>query len=134
MGGRKRSASLGILETRVMKVIWRRGRATVHEVREALKGPRQLAYTTVLTTLRNLERKGLLAHDVEGRKHVYFPVVAEHAAAGSALRSLLDLVFDGSRVRLVDALFEQEDLSKAEFEALRKQILELRRRERRRRG
>lgn len=123
---------LGELETRVMKEVWRRGKATVHDVRAALeKRRRKLAYTTVLTTLRNLEEKGYLGHEVEGRSHVYFPRVEERAAARHALRDLIDRLFDGSHVRLVDALLEDEELTKREFEALRREVLALRRREER---
>jgi predicted transcriptional regulator len=121
---------LGELETRVMKEVWRGKRVTVHDVRDALRRKRRtLAYTTVLTTLRNLEEKGLVAHDVEGRSHVYFPKVGERATARQVLRDVLDRLFDGSRVRLVDALLEDEELSKREFEALRREILEMRRKE-----
>lgn len=121
---------LGELETRVMKEVWRLRRATVHAVREALaKRKRRLAYTTVLTTLRNLEEKGYLRHDVDGRSHVYFATVTERAAARRVLRDVLDRLFDGSHVRLVDALLADEHLSKAEFEELRRQVLDLRRRE-----
>ena len=55
--------------------------------------------------------------------------MAERTAAQTALREILDRMFEGSPVRLVDALFEKEDLSPAEFEALRRRILELRKKE-----
>lgn len=110
-----------------MKAMWRRGRATVREVLVALnRGRRKLAYTTVLTTMRNLERKGLLRRETEGRAHVYLPAVDEQAFARTAARDLLDRLFDGERARLVAALFEEEDLSRAEFEALRRRVMELR--------
>jgi predicted transcriptional regulator len=121
---------LGQLETRVMKEVWRAKRVTVHDVREALRRKKHsLAYTTVLTALRNLEEKGFVAHDVKGRSHVYFPIIGERATARSVLEDVLNRLFDGSRVRLVDALLEGEGLSKREFEALRKRILEVRRKE-----
>lgn len=121
---------LGPLEMRVMKAVWRHGRATVHDVRDTLsaKGA-SLAYTTVLTTLRTLEEKGLVGHDVKGRSHVYFPTVAESAMARSVLQDVLHRLFDGSKVRLVHALLDDRELSRSEFEALRKQILEVREKE-----
>jgi predicted transcriptional regulator len=113
-----------------MKVVWRIGRATVHDVRGALDASGvTLAYTTVLTTLRTLEAKGLLGHEVSGRSHVYFPTVAEGAMARSALHDVLHRLFDGSKVRLVHALLDDRDLSRREFEALRKQILAVREKE-----
>ncbi|HQH71075.1 MAG TPA: BlaI/MecI/CopY family transcriptional regulator [bacterium] len=117
---------LAELETLVMKEVWKRGRATVHEVRGALRGKRDLAYTTILTTLRNLEKKGFLAHEVDGRSHVYVPRVEEGAVRQSTLRTLLDNLFDGSKVRLVQTLFEEEPLSPEEYESLRRTIRALR--------
>ena len=129
MAKKRRRRTLGELEARVMKVVWRRGRATVRDVLDDLPGRRKLAYTTVLTTLRNLEQKGFLGHEVEGRSHVYLPRVEEREVARSTLSEIADRLFDGSRVRLVDALLEEEQLTKKEFEALRQRILELRREE-----
>ena len=77
---------LGDLETLIMKEIWRQGRATVHAVRNALKTRRKLAYTTVLTTLRNLERKGFLHHEKEGRTFVFMPSIDEGTMARSTVR------------------------------------------------
>ena len=126
MAGKRSRRNLGDLEARVMKVVWKRGRATVREVLADLPGRRKLAYTTVLTTLRNLEQKGFLRHEVEGRSHVYLPRVEEREVARSTLTDLVDRLFDGSRVRLVDALLDEEQLTPEEFEALRQRILELR--------
>ncbi len=119
----------GDLETHIMKELWKRGRATVHDVRDALKSQRNLAYTTVLTTLRNLERKGYLCHEEDGRSHVFMPIVDEDAAARSSARELLDRLFDGSPARFVNALIEDEQLTPQQFEELRQQILDLRRKE-----
>lgn len=58
---------LGERELDVMGVVWELGSATATEVRDQL--PVKLAYTTVLTILRNLEEKGFLTHEPEGRAH-----------------------------------------------------------------
>jgi predicted transcriptional regulator len=60
---------------------------------------------------------------------VYFPIVAERAAARRVLEDVLHRMFDGSTVHLVNALLDGEGLSKREFEALRRQVLEVRRKE-----
>ena len=62
------SQKLHRLELDVMKVVWRLGKATVNDVRDALKQP--LAYTSVATTLNHLEKKGFLTHDVN-KKEAY---------------------------------------------------------------
>lgn len=120
---------LAELETLVMKEIWRLGKATVHDVRDALKSKRKLAYTTILTTLRNLERKGFLEHEQEGRSYVYLPAVRERDVERSTLRSMIEGLFDGSRLRLVNALFEDETLTEEEYEKLSAAILERRQQE-----
>ena len=114
MAGRKERGNLGALESRVMKAVWSLRRATVREVLVALEGRRKLAYTTVLTTLRNLERKGFLQRELQGRSHVYLPAVEQEAVARGALDDLVDRLFDGSRARLVDALLDEERLSDEE--------------------
>lgn len=121
--------SLAELETLVMNEVWKRGRATVRQVREDLAKRRELAYTTILTTLRNLERKGFLTHETEGRVHVYIPAVDRKTVARSRARDLLERFFDGSRAGLVIALFEEEEIGPEEYEQLRRAIREARRRE-----
>ena len=130
MAGRDDRGNLGALESRVMKVVWREGRASVRVVLAGLKGRRKLAYTTILTTLRNLERKGFLRHEVEGRSHVYIPTIEQEAVARSALDDLVEHLFDGSRARLVDALLDEERLTDEELADLRKQIRKAERRRR----
>jgi BlaI family transcriptional regulator, penicillinase repressor len=62
---------LGDRELDVMGVLWDLGSGTVAEVRDKL--PADLAYTTVLTILRNLEAKGFVHHVAEGKAHRYLP-------------------------------------------------------------
>src|SRR5688500_7198451 len=81
-------------EMDLMEVLWERGSATAAEVRELLED--DLAYNTVLTILRRLEQKGYVGREEEGRAHRYYPLVERAKARGSAVRRLLDKVFDGS--------------------------------------
>ena len=78
--------SLTDREASLMEVLWDAGPSTVAEVRAALADP--LAYTTVLTILRNLESKGYVTHTEEGRAHRYSALVARDAAQRSALAAL----------------------------------------------
>jgi len=126
MAKKPKKLNLGELETLVMKEVWKRGRATAHQVRDAIESRRNLAYTTILTTLQNLEKKGFLNHDIEGRANVYYPTVEAREVQRSVLHSMLDVLFDGSKAELVNTLFEEEPLSKSEFESLRKRILKIR--------
>lgn len=108
--------SLGDRELDVMAVLWESGSGTVGEVRERL--PAQLAYTTVLTILRNLEAKGYLSHTVEGRAHRYAPRVAQRTAQKSALSHMLSRLFQGSPELLLARLVETEALTIEELRDL----------------
>jgi len=105
-------------ELDVMNVLWDAGSATVAEVRERLSD--DLAYTTVLTVLRTLDQKGYVAHISEGRAHRYRPLVKRAAAGRSALRRLVEKVFDGSPELLLTQLVSDKNLSDEELRRLRK--------------
>ena len=121
--GRSPSNTLTRGELRLMKVLWDRGRATVGEVVEALPASERLAYNTVLTTLRILERKGYLAREKAGRAHVYRPLVDRAAARRSALRYVMDQFFDSSPELLVQNVLD-DDLEAADLERLQRLIAE----------
>ena len=105
--------SLGERELEVMTWLWANGSGTVGEVKDGLSDP--LAYTTVLTILRNLEAKGFLKREDEGRAHRYFPRVQQKAARKRALRRLIDTLFLGSPEALLSHLVDEHDLSPAEL-------------------
>lgn len=107
-------------ELDIMTVLWRLGPATVGQVREALAADGiELAYNTVLTMLRILQEKGHVAHASEGRAHVYRALVQREEAKGSALRRLLDGLFDQSPEALLVHLVREERLDRAALERLR---------------
>jgi BlaI family transcriptional regulator, penicillinase repressor len=89
---RASSSQVGPLEERVLEALWRRGSATVRELMQT--GYEDLAYTTVMTTLDRLYKKGLLKRVAEGRAFRYTPRLSREElhceAAGQALREMLD--------------------------------------------
>ena len=103
------ATTLGERELDVMTALWASGSGTVAEVRDALGAP--LAYTTVLTILRNLEAKGYVRHEEEGRAHRYFPKVRQQVARRNALRRLVDTLFTGSPEALLAQLVDEHDLT-----------------------
>lgn len=108
---------LGDRELDVMGVLWDLGSGTVAEVRDKL--PADLAYTTVLTILRNLEAKELVHHTAEGKAHRYHPRVARRTARRSALARVVDKLFHGSPEQLITQLVEDEQLSADDLRRLR---------------
>ena len=115
-------ATLGDRELDVMTVLWEIGSGTVGEVREKL--PATLAYTTVLTVLRNLEAKAFVSHEDEGRAHRYFPRVQQKSARRSALSRLMDSLFDGSPEQLLAHLVDDRAVSAEELQRLAKRVRE----------
>ena len=67
---------LGDLQFQVMEVVWRLSAATVADVHRVLAARREIAYTTVLTTMRALERRGMLTHETVGKAYRYSPAVS----------------------------------------------------------
>lgn len=81
---------LGGLEAAVMEVLWQAGEpARVRDVLDRLDTGRPLAYTTVMTVLDNLHRKGWLHRDPSGRAYLYTPALSREDAAVRALRDVL---------------------------------------------
>jgi predicted transcriptional regulator len=116
---RKRSTALTDAEHRIMKALWDQSPATVTDVVERIGGPTRPAYTSVLTILRILERKGYVRHEKQGRAFTYTPVVDRGQARRGALMQLLSRFFDGSREQLVVDLLAHEDVDARELEQIR---------------
>jgi predicted transcriptional regulator len=118
-------ATLGERELDVMAVLWEIGSGTVEEVRRRL--PPKLAYTTVLTVLRNLEAKGFVTHEEEGRAHRYAPRVAQKSAQRSAIARLIAKLFDGSPEALLAQLVDENELSAADLRRMARSMSKTRR-------
>jgi predicted transcriptional regulator len=118
---RKKSPNLTEAELRLMDVIWEKREATVAEVAAALPEDHNLAYNTVLTTMRILEDKGFLRHTTAnaGRAFVYRPVVGRREASRTALRYLVSRFFGNSAELLVLNLLEDEELSGKQLQRIR---------------
>ncbi|MGA8326449.1 MAG: BlaI/MecI/CopY family transcriptional regulator [Candidatus Cybelea sp.] len=120
---RRRSSTLTEAELRLMEVLWQKEQATVAEVTAALPPP-PIAYNSVLTTMRILERKGYVTHQEAGRAFVYRAVMAREVAAGHAVGHLLSRFFDNSAGTLALRLIETERPSEGELNRLKALIEE----------
>jgi predicted transcriptional regulator len=119
---RSKSQQLTEAELRLMNILWRKGRSTVAEVAAALPAHLDLAYNTVLTTLRILEAKGYVRHakTKDGRAFIYRPVLGRVEATRDAVRQLLARFFGDSPEALVLNLLEDETIGEAELKKIRK--------------
>ncbi|HEY1502285.1 MAG TPA: BlaI/MecI/CopY family transcriptional regulator [Acidobacteriaceae bacterium] len=119
---RKTSQTLTEAELRIMQVLWLKGPGTVQQVLDILPGQQALAYNTVLTTIRILERKGYVEHSKDGRAHVYSALVAEEEASRSEIRHLVGRFFRNSHEDLVLNILEDRGVDPKELERLRKML------------
>jgi BlaI family transcriptional regulator, penicillinase repressor len=120
---------LGRLELQIMNVVWEKGMATVHDVKEALADGRKPAYSTILTMMRKIEAKGYLEHDVENRTFIYRPAISQKTVRHSVLGDILDRLFEGSPFLLMNSLVEQKDISKTELIQIQQLIKETKKNE-----
>ncbi len=114
---------LGRLELQIMNVVWDRGKATVHDVKNALSR-RKPAYSTILTMMRKLEAKGYLKHEVDGRTYVYLPLISQQAVRHGVLGDVVERLFEGSTSLLLTSLVEQNRISENELREIQKLIEE----------
>ena len=92
-----------------MRILWRRGESAVTDLVADLAASEPLAYNSVLTTVRILEKKGYVTHRQEGRAFVYSPSIEEHEAGRSEVRHVLSRFFGDSRERLLLSLLDDEE-------------------------
>jgi predicted transcriptional regulator len=118
----RRSNTLTEAELRLMKILWDRGESAVSDLVAELSDATPLAYTSVLTTVRILEKKGYVTHRQEGRAFLYSPSVAEHDAGRSEVRLLLQRFFGNSREKLLLSLLGDDDISPEELKKLKEAI------------
>jgi len=120
---RTQSATLTEAELRIMQVLWEKGSATVQQVLEALPRKKPLAYNSVLTIIRILEKKGYVRHVKDGRAHIYTALLNQQDATRSEIRHLVSRFFQDSRELLALNILEEEGLDAHEIARLR-QILD----------
>ena len=97
-------------ELRIMNILWKKGSSTVKEVVDALPENLDLAYTTILTTLQNLERKGVVGHIEKGRAYEYHSLVEQSEAQKSAMKYIVNRFFNDSPEQLVLNIIENEEI------------------------
>jgi predicted transcriptional regulator len=118
----KQSETLTDAELRVMRVLWGKGSGTVQQVLDSITEKPALAYNSILTTIRILERKGYLKHSKDGRAHVYVPVVRQQDATRTEIRHLVGRFFGNSQEDLVLNILEDQGIQPEELDRLRKML------------
>jgi BlaI family transcriptional regulator, penicillinase repressor len=116
------SPTLTEAELRIMNVLWLKGSATVQQVLDELPKRPALAYNSVLTTVRILEKKGYVKHVKDGRAHIYLPLVGRKEATRFEIRHLVNRFFENSHELLVMNILEDSSIEDQELQRLRKLV------------
>ncbi|MFY9682000.1 MAG: BlaI/MecI/CopY family transcriptional regulator [Candidatus Sulfotelmatobacter sp.] len=119
---RRQSRTLTEAELRIMNVLWLKGSGTVQLIMDFISEKTPLAYNSVLTTIRVLERKGYVKHSKDGRAHVYAPLVGQKEATRSEIRNLVGRFFKNSHEQLVLNILEDRGIEAEELDRLREML------------
>ncbi len=115
----RKSPTLTEAELRIMEVLWEKGACTVQQALDWLPARPALAYNSVLTTIRILEKKGYVEHVKDGRAHVYQALLGRRQASQSEIRHLINRFFGDSHEELVLNILEDRGLDAEEIGRLR---------------
>lgn len=112
-------------ELDILRVLWRRGPSTVHQIQPELRRGDRVAYTTVLKTLQIMFEKGLVRRDESSRPHVFRAAVAEAQVKRRLVAELLDQAFEGSSMSLVMQALSTKRATPDEVRQLRRLLDEI---------
>jgi predicted transcriptional regulator len=100
--GGQTGCEIGPLQARLLKLMWLNGLDTVHLIHAAMKAENEaaheapLAYTTLLTVMRNLVKRGFLTQVAEGRRHRFYPTLSREEYQAMLAKHILERHYDGS--------------------------------------
>ena len=108
------------LELQILKVLWQRSPLLARDVQAALgEGGRELAKTSVITTLNTMVGKEYLKRKKQGNMYLFTPRISEDQVSHRVMFDVVDRVFDGSASAVLMKLFDVKDLDNDELRELR---------------
>jgi len=116
----KKLPALSPSETEILRLVWQLDKATVQDVCDKLPAKRKIAYATVQTLLRRLEKKGYLKHRIRGKAHVFFAAVKREHVIKRSVGDFLDRLFGGDPVPLMQYLAEHGKIDAGDIEKLKR--------------
>ena len=108
-------------ELQLMNILWAKGEATVSEIIEEMGEPKP-AYTTVLTVMQVLTRKGVVAPERKGKAHVFRPLLSREKYINGFMQETRNILFQGSLRNLFSYFVKSEKLSKEELKKILDEI------------
>jgi predicted transcriptional regulator len=119
---KKRLPPLSPAETEILRLVWQLDKATVQEVCDHLPARRQVAYATVQTLLRRLEKKGYLKHRLRGKAHVFYAAVNKETVLRRSIGDFIERLFGGDPIPLMQYLAEHGKIDADDIEKLKQLI------------
>ena len=99
--------TLGELDVDILLVVWKMKKCTVKDVFETLYETRRLAYTTIMTVMSRLAKKGILKQDHSRTPYEYTPIVRRDELAASIVNHVVDRLLEGDSSELIQQLVEK---------------------------
>ena len=113
--------SLTKAELNVMNILWSKNEATVNEIIEVMSEPKP-AYTTVLTVMQVLTRKGIVSPERRGKAHVFRPLLSREEYIDTFMQETRNVLFQGSLRSFFSYFVKSEKLSKEELNKILDEI------------
>ena len=120
-GNMENKKSLTKAELNVMNILWSKNEATVNEIIEVMSEPKP-AYTTVLTVMQVLTRKGIVSPERRGKAHVFRPLLSREEYIDTFMEETRNVLFQGSLRSLFSYFVKSEKLSKEELNKILDEI------------
>lgn len=119
---KKSLTPLGETEMEVLHHVWELEEATVKQVRKRILENREVAYTTIMTVMKNLAEKGYLKYRKDGVTYVYSPAQQPESVRSNLIGDLIKKVFKGSPKELVQTLVKSKDLTEKDLDEIKSMI------------
>jgi len=116
---RRKRPAMSPAETEALRLVWELKKATVQQVYDGLPENRKVTYVTVATLLRRLEEKGYIRHRTQGKAFVYTPAVKKEDVINRTIGDLVQRLFGGNPVPLMQHLAMHSEISDEDIEKLR---------------
>ena len=121
-GMKQELTALSGAEGEVLRILWELGHGSVQSVLDKMPAGRDVAYATVQTLLRRLEKKGYVGHEKAGKAHIFYPAVERADVLDSAVGTFVERLFGGNTAGLVHFLAEHGKIGADDVEKLQKLI------------
>lgn len=116
---KKELAALSPAETEILRIVWELQNATVQQVVDQLPPDRTIAYATVQTLLRRLEKKGYLTHQAGGKAHIFSAVAKKDEVISRTVGDFVNRLFGGDPLPLVQYLAEHGKITRQDIDRLK---------------